>query len=68
MDDVVIEKLATDKLTAKRDAAEAAGDWPLTERCEAELGRRDYDASDPASPENTHQDTPTLDPPWWEYR
>jgi hypothetical protein len=45
---MTIELLPTGQLETKRDRAEAAGDWPLFERCEAELERRDYDASDPA--------------------
>jgi hypothetical protein len=49
-----IETLSTAALTAKRDAAENAGNWSLMERCEEELERRDYDESDPASPQNTH--------------
>ena len=62
-----IETLPTPQLEARRDAAEKTGDWPLFERCEAELERRDLADSDPASPQNT-EDTPALDPPWWEYR
>jgi hypothetical protein len=64
----VIEKLSTEKLLKRLEAAEEAGDWPMAERIEAELDRRDYDAGDPASPQNTQEDTPALDPPWWEYR
>jgi hypothetical protein len=63
-----IELLPDDQLAARRDRAEATGDRPAFERCEAEMERRDDDAADPASPQNTRQDTPALDPPWWEYR
>lgn len=59
----MLEKLSTPALETKRDKAEETGDWPTFERCEAELERREYDASDPASPQNTQADTPALDPP-----
>ena len=51
-----IETMPTARLEALRADCEAAGDWPRMERCEAELERRDYDASDPASPQNTRED------------
>jgi hypothetical protein len=53
---MTLERLSTDQLTAKRDRAETAGNWEVFERCEAELERRDYDASDPAAPGNTAAD------------
>jgi hypothetical protein len=51
-----IERLSTAELERMRAKAERDGDWPKMERCEAELERRDYDASDPASPQNTATD------------
>lgn len=55
-----IEKLPTDKLTAYRDEMESLGNWDEFERAEKELERRDD--------EPPHDDSPALDPPWWEYR
>jgi hypothetical protein len=52
----MLERQPTPYLEAERDKAEAAGDWPRFERIEAELERREYDASDPASPQNTAED------------
>jgi hypothetical protein len=53
---MTLEQRPTSYLEAELSKAEAAGDWPRTERIEAELERRDYDASDPASPQNTTED------------
>jgi len=47
-----LETMNTESLEMARARAEEAGDWPLMERIEAELERRDYDESDPASPQN----------------
>jgi hypothetical protein len=48
-----IEKLPTAQLEQMYEEAAAGGDDELSYRIEAELGRRDYDASDPWSPQNT---------------
>jgi hypothetical protein len=48
-----LEMLPTDQLESMRDQAEDSGNWQRVERIETELERRDYDASDPASPQNT---------------
>lgn len=43
-----ISRMPTTKLEGERDRAEAEGNWELYEACEAELERREADASDPA--------------------
>jgi hypothetical protein len=55
-----IETRPTDQLIALRDKYEDAGNWPLAERCEAELERRDDDAE--ACPWGPFQpDSPSLE-------
>lgn len=63
----MIEKLPTLELIKRLDDADKAGDLALAERIESELERRDFDRSDPASPQNTQEDTPALNEPWWRY-
>lgn len=53
---MALEHLPTARLTELRDQAESNGDWERAERIEDELERRDYDADDPASPQNTATD------------
>ena len=65
---MTIERLSTDELLKRLESAEDAGDSALVDRIEAELDRRDYDARDPASPQNTQEDTPALGAPWWDAR
>ncbi len=60
-----IEKLPTAQLRAVADNAEAEGDWDTFEAAGAELGRRDYDAADPASPQNTAADARDSEPRAW---
>lgn len=51
-----LETLNTESLISALEIAEVSGDTALVERCETELARRDYDESDPASPQNTAAD------------
>ena len=61
-----IDHLPTPDLETRRAAAEAAGNWDLAERCDAELERRDYDASDPAATaDREDREDRGLDPPWF---
>ena len=54
-----IETRSTDELVKLRDRYEDDGNWPLAERCEAELERRDGE-------DLFHEDSPSLEDMGWQ--
>jgi hypothetical protein len=58
-----IARLSTDDLHAITEMVGIPDQvWQWAEQ---EIDRRDYDASDPWSPQNHHDDDSGLDDPWW---